>query len=124
LALITFADIVRENIRSSDVLSRWGGEEFVLLLSDTDIEGAQFTLNRVRLAVQAAQVVGGPEALKMTVSIGVAEHIPGESLEMTLDRADKALYSAKRAGRNQVMVGARPSACVQADTLAAVAVTQ
>lgn len=118
MALITFANIVRENIRSSDVLSRWGGEEFVLLLSDTDVEGAQLTLNRVRLAVQAGKVEGAPQALAMTVSIGVAEHIPGESLETTLDRADKALYAAKRAGRNQVVLGVRPNAALPQDQAA------
>ena len=107
LALQAFADHVRENIRSSDVFSRWGGEEFVLLLSDTHAEGAMQTLQRVRLAVQNAVIAGAPAALKMTVSIGLAEHIPGESIEVTLDRADKALYCAKRAGRNQVVLGAR-----------------
>lgn len=110
LALQTFADVVRENIRSSDVLSRWGGEEFVLLISDTDLDGALLTLNRVRLAVQAAEVEGGPSDLQMTVSIGLAAHIAGEALEVTLDRADKALYCAKRAGRNQVVVGERAPA--------------
>lgn len=107
LALQTFADRVRENIRSSDVFSRWGGEEFVLLLSDTYVEGAMLTLQRVREAVQNAVIDGGPVSLKMTVSIGLAAHIAGESIEVTLDRADKALYCAKRAGRNQVVLGTR-----------------
>ena len=107
LALQTFAAVVRENIRGSDVLSRWGGEEFVLLLSDTDVEGAMLTLQRVRMAVQAAVITGAPPALAMTVSIGLAEHIAGEACEVTLDRADKALYGAKRAGRNQVVYGER-----------------
>lgn len=109
-ALQTFAEVVQDNIRSSDVLSRWGGEEFVLLLSDTDIEGALLTLNRVRLAVQNACVAGVTETLQMTVSIGLAAHVPGEGFEATLDRADKALYCAKRAGRNQVVLDVRPIA--------------
>ena len=109
-ALQTFAEVVQDNIRSSDVLSRWGGEEFVLLLSDTDIEGALLTLNRVRLAVQNACVAGVAETLQMTVSIGLAAHVPGEGFEATLDRADKALYCAKRAGRNQVVLDVRPTA--------------
>ncbi|MGE8397111.1 MAG: GGDEF domain-containing protein [Comamonas sp.] len=107
LALQTFAKRVRENIRGSDVFSRWGGEEFVLLLSDTHVEGAMLTLQRVREAVQSAVIAGAPETLRMTVSIGLAEHIAGEALEVTLDRADKALYCAKRAGRNQVVLGER-----------------
>ena len=105
LALMAFTQVVRENIRSSDVLARWGGEEFVLLLSDTHLDGALLTLERVRAAVEAAEVEGGPPGLRMTVSMGLAEHQPGEAVELTLDRADKALYAAKRAGRNRVALG-------------------
>ena len=105
LALMTFTQVVRENIRSSDVLARWGGEEFVLLLSDTHLDGALLTLERVRAAVEAAEVEGGPPGLRMTVSMGLAEHQPGEAVELTLDRADKALYAAKHAGRNRVALG-------------------
>ncbi len=105
LALMTFTQVVRENIRSSDVLARWGGEEFVLLLSDTHLDGALLTLERVRSAAAAAEVAGGPPGLRMTVSMGLAEHQPGEAVELTLDRADKALYAAKHAGRNRVALG-------------------
>lgn len=112
LALRTFANVVRENIRNSDVFCRWGGEEFVLLLSDAHLQGSIHTLNRVRCAVQEAEIEGGPAQLRISVSIGLAEHIAGESVEATLDRADKALYSAKRAGRNQVVLGRAPTAPV------------
>lgn len=105
MALKAFAQTVRDNIRNSDVLARWGGEEFVLLLSDTDVAGAMLTLQRVRAAVEGTIMADAPPGLQMTVSIGLAEHMAGEMLEVTLDRADKALYSAKRAGRNQVMFG-------------------
>ena len=105
MALKAFAQTVRDNIRNSDVLARWGGEEFVLLLSDTDVAGAMLTLQRVRAAVECTTMADAPPGLQMTVSIGLAEHMAGEMLEVTLDRADKALYSAKRAGRNQVMFG-------------------
>lgn len=103
MALQAFADVVRANIRNSDVLSRWGGEEFVLLLSDTDMDGALLTLDRVLKAVANTIIPGAPLTLSMTVSIGVAQHTPGERLEETLDRADKALYCAKRQGRNCVV---------------------
>ncbi|MEZ2738834.1 GGDEF domain-containing protein [Comamonas jiangduensis] len=105
MALKAFAQTVRDNIRNSDVLARWGGEEFVLLLSDTDVAGAMLTLQRVRAAVEGTTMPDAPPGLQMTVSIGLAEHMAGEMLEVTLDRADKALYSAKRAGRNQVRFG-------------------
>lgn len=104
-ALQAFATQVQAHIRSSDVFSRWGGEEFVLLLTDTQVDGAMLTLQRVCKAVQNTVLTEGPVDLRMTVSIGFAEHIAGEPIELTLDRADKALYSAKRAGRNQVVQG-------------------
>lgn len=110
LALKTFADLVRTSIRNTDVFSRWGGEEFVLLLSDTSVEGAMLTLNRIRQTVQNAEVRSEKGRLRMTVSIGLAEYLPGETIETTLDRADKALYSAKRSGRNQVVLGENPVA--------------
>lgn len=107
-ALKKFADVVRSNIRSSDVLCRWGGEEFVLLLSDASVDGAMQTLHRVRVAVSAAQIDASVPDLRLTVSIGMAEHIPGELIDTTLDRADQALYCAKRGGRNQVVQAQRP----------------
>ena len=110
MALKAFAEVVSANIRNSDVLARWGGEEFVLLLSDTDMEGALLTLNRVRSAVENTIIPGAPLTLKVTVSIGVARHLAGERLETTLDRADKALYCAKRQGRNRVIQEEEPCA--------------
>lgn len=114
LALQAFAEVVRDNIRSADLLARWGGEEFVLLLSDTDLDGALLTLNRVRLAVQRKVIHSALPGLRMTVSIGLAEHAAGESLEATLERADQALYRAKHAGRNRVTVGTLPAVAAAA----------
>lgn len=107
-ALTTFARIVSSNIRSSDVFSRWGGEEFVLLLSDACVQGALQTLNRVRMAVAMASIDSSLPQLRMTVSMGIAEHIPGEAVHTTLERADQALYCAKRTGRNRVVLAPRP----------------
>lgn len=115
-ALTTFAQIVSSNIRSSDVLARWGGEEFVLLLSDASVQGALHTLNRVRTAVSVASIEHRLPQLRMTVSMGLAEHIPGEPVQATLERADHALYSAKRSGRNRVVLAPRPpTACAHAE---------
>ena len=114
LALQAFAEVVRDNIRSADLLARWGGEEFVLLLSDTDLDGALLTLNRVRLAVQRKVIHSALPGLRMTVSIGLAEHAAGEPLEATLERADQALYRAKHAGRNRVTVGTLPAVAAAA----------
>jgi diguanylate cyclase (GGDEF)-like protein len=102
-ALQLFSTAVRSSVRGTDVLARWGGEEFVLLISDTATDDAADLLERVRCAVaaQALPHAGGP--ICFTVSIGMAVYQAGESIEHTLERADKALYAAKNSGRDRVM---------------------
>lgn len=111
LVLQRFADTVRRNVRDTDVLARWGGEEFVLLLCDTPAADAVALMERLRQAVQAMQVPvpqsGGP--ITVTVSIGLARHAPADPLAGTLERADQALYAAKAGGRNRVV----PAPCLR-----------
>ena len=111
LVLQRFADTVRRNVRDTDVLARWGGEEFVLLLCDTPAADAVTLMERLRQAVQAMQVPvpqsGGP--ITVTVSIGLARHTPADPLAGTLERADRALYAAKAGGRNRVV----PAPCLR-----------
>lgn len=111
LVLQSFADTVRRNVRDTDVLARWGGEEFVLLLCDTPAADAVALMERLRQAVQAMQVPvpqgGGP--ITVTVSIGLARHAPADPLAGTLERADRALYAAKAGGRNRVV----PAPCLR-----------
>ncbi|SHM12015.1 diguanylate cyclase [Rhizobacter sp. OV335] len=106
-------------LRELDVFGRWGGEEFVALLPDTDHDGAVAAAERLRVAIEALSVeddVGRP--IRPTVSVGVAVVLPaGDSLEALLSRADTALYVAKAAGRNRVCVapaGNAPAELVQA----------
>ena len=103
LALQAFAHTALAHLRGSDVLARWGGEEFVLLLCDTEPDAATELLERVRSAVQAHTLPHGEHSIRMTVSIGWAQHQHGETLDETLQRADQALYEAKRGGRNRVV---------------------
>ena len=111
LVLQSFADTVRRNVRDTDVLARWGGEEFVLLLCDTPAADAVALMERLRQAVQAMQVPvpqgGGP--ITVTVSIGLARHTPADPLAGTLERADRALYAAKAGGRKRVV----PAPCLR-----------
>jgi diguanylate cyclase (GGDEF)-like protein len=102
-ALKAFADVVSGELRSGDVLARWGGEEFVLLLSEARKSHAAELLERLRKSVECASIPGDGEDIGMTVSIGWTEHQRGEPLEATLERADSALYEAKRMGRNRVV---------------------
>lgn len=114
LALQAFADTATAHLRAGDVLARWGGEEFVLLLSNTTPEAATELLERVRCAIETHRMPLPPSAgtIGMAVSIGWAQHADGEPLEQTLERADQALYEAKRQGRNRV-VGAASTPAAQ-----------
>ena len=103
-ALQAFAGTVRASVRDTDVLARWGGEEFVLMLTDTSADHARKLLERIRQAVQALEIAHSAGSLQLTVSIGLAQHLPGETVEHTLERADQALYRAKALGRNRVVV--------------------
>ena len=111
LVLQSFADTVRRNVRDTDVLARWGGEEFVLLLCDTPASDAVTLMERLRQAVQAMQVpvAQGGQPITVTVSIGLARHTPADPLAGTLERADRALYAAKAGGRNRVV----PAPCLR-----------
>lgn len=99
--LVDFVAGSRALLRASDLLGRYGGEEFLVLLPATDAATALEVAERLRLARSAS-----PELPACTVSIGVATtHGPGDSLQALLARADQALYGAKRAGRNRVQAG-------------------
>lgn len=103
--LCAFADHCREHLRDTDHLGRLGGEEFAVLLPETDAAGAQILAERLRADLAAVRVTpaDGPP-IAMTVSIGVAEAGPDESLDGLLRRADAALYAAKEAGRDRVLL--------------------
>jgi len=113
--LRAFAACVQGVLRSTDVLARWGGEEFMLMLYDADARGATELLERVRASVEAMEIDAGGSLIRVTVSIGQALGEPGEPVERTLERADQALYRAKERGRNQVAHdGEAPEEAVQA----------
>jgi diguanylate cyclase (GGDEF)-like protein len=91
-------------VRVSDMLSRWGGEEFVLMLSDTRAALARGGLERLHQRVGALRILHGSAALGVTLSGGLAEHHAGEAVGHTLGRALKALGDAKANGRDRVVV--------------------
>ncbi|MFT3801003.1 MAG: GGDEF domain-containing protein [Burkholderiaceae bacterium] len=97
-----FADIARAEIRESDVLARWGGEEFLLLAPNTDCASMRILLERIRAALQAAAYEGLPADFRITASAGMACATLGEPPERLLERADEALYRAKRLGRDRI----------------------
>lgn len=100
------AECIRGALRRSDSLTRWGGEEFVVLMPDTGISNAAVLAERVRAAIAAYSIEGFGS---VTVSIGVAKAVASESRDQWVERADAALYRAKNAGRNRVELDAVPS---------------
>jgi diguanylate cyclase (GGDEF)-like protein/PAS domain S-box-containing protein len=88
------------SLRSTDLLARWGGEEFAILLAGTSLQGALVFADRLRTQVAEHRLQG----LSVTVSIGIGELRRGEQADGLLSRVDSALYRAKHAGRNQVRV--------------------
>jgi diguanylate cyclase (GGDEF)-like protein len=101
LVLSMVAEVCRSHIRSIDVLSRFGGEEFVILLVDSQVGGARDAVERLRIAIEAARVHSIRGDVRVTASFGLAIVDPGEcDLERAVRLADEALYEAKSAGRN------------------------
>jgi len=97
--LIHVATLIVERIRASEVLARWGGEEFILILPQTDMESAVHLAGELRALMQAYTF---PQVGTVTASFGVTQFAPGDSMDSLLHRADIALYRAKENGRNRV----------------------
>lgn len=97
------AEHLRAAVRDVDFVARFGGEEFLLLLSGADEEGARQVLERLRQSLKGCEWSGCP-GLQLTVSIGVSRYQTGEDWHQTLLRVDEALYRAKHNGRNQVVL--------------------
>ncbi len=94
------------HVRLSDMLSRWGGEEFVLMMSDTRALLARGGLERLSQKVAALRILHGTAAVRITLSSGLAEHHAGETVAQTLERAERALGEAKAQGHDRVVVAA------------------
>lgn len=101
-ALMQAARVLTESVRGSDVVCRYGGEEFLVLAPETDASGAHSLAEKIRLAVSSRLFGDGERAFALTLSAGVAELLPGESGNDMIARADLALYQAKHRGRDRV----------------------
>ena len=97
--LRAFATILSDNTRESDLVSRWGGEEFLIICPQTDLRGAVTQAENLRkiFAKTTFKDIGSK-----TASFGVAAYLPGENRNSLVQRADDALYRAKNNGRNRV----------------------
>lgn len=100
-ALIAVAEVLKNGVRSMDILARWGGEEFLVLLPETNMTGATLIAERIRQQVSQIKLPKIPEGL--TISIGLREAKPGMELKTATSLVDQALYQAKADGRNRVV---------------------
>jgi len=100
------AQEAQRHVRLSDMLSRWGGDDFVLMLSDTRAALARGGLERLGQKVGALRILHGTAAVGVTMSAGLAEHLAGETVAQTLARAERALQDAKALGTGRVVVAA------------------
>ena len=96
--------LARAALRTMDIAGRWGGEEFLLVLPGTPLEGAAALGGRLRAAIERARFDALGER-QVTATLGVAEYARGEEISALLARADRALYAGKAGGRNQVVLG-------------------
>lgn len=104
-ALQRFTTLCCNALRNVDIFGRWGGEEFVALLPETDIEGASIIAERLRKIVNDNVLIYNDQKINFTVSIGVAQYKDGETtIDVPLGRADSAVYDAKKTGRNRISV--------------------
>jgi len=103
-ALIHLVNVVKDTLRPSDVIARYGGEEFIVLLPETLLTEATSVMRRVQRELTKRFFLHNNERLLITFSAGVTRFVQGESQESAIERADQAMYEAKKAGKNQVVV--------------------
>jgi diguanylate cyclase len=103
-ALVHLAKVIRSTVRPSDVVCRYGGEEFVILLPGTSLKDSVVVVTRLQRELTKRFFLHDNQRLLLTFSAGVAERRSAETREQTIGRADAAMYQAKRSGKNRVMV--------------------
>lgn len=103
VALKAIASVFHSCLRAQDEVARWGGDEFILLLPDTDLKGAIKAGEKLIRTISDLHVKYGNSRISVNVSIGVAQHSQKQSLDQTIAEADEALYKAKRKGGNRVI---------------------
>jgi diguanylate cyclase (GGDEF)-like protein len=110
VVLLEIAHCLQQGARVSDLVGRWGGEEFILLLPETDLTEAAQLAERLRLGIAGRRIAFGGEEIPCTASFGVAGLAPSDTLDSLIHRADTLLYRAKEQGRNRVLAEAEAEA--------------
>ncbi len=99
--LVEIVKVMRDAIRNTDLVGRWGGEEFFFLFTETSCQGAMIVAERIRTQIQDLTVLCGDYALKITITIGLSYHQGDCDQETITGEADQALYKGKKSGKNQ-----------------------
>lgn len=102
VVLKTLAQTIKHSIRESDILFRWGGDEFFIILPECDIDMARKTAEKIRRKVESLEITFSGKSLSVTISMGVATMSAIDTSDDLVQRSDKALYAAKENGRNRV----------------------
>lgn len=102
--LTSLAPVLRGVLRGQDAVARWGGEEFLFLLPDTDLRGAGVVAEKLRSTLETAEIAFEGRRVPVAMTFGVAVYTRGGSIDECIQRADRALYAGKHAGRNQVVL--------------------
>jgi len=93
--------LIQSQLRDSDVLCRWGGEEFLVLLKDCDVRSAYSTAEKIRANINDEKIAVNDSEISVSMSLGVSQYHHGEDIGTVIERADKAMYAAKEKGRNR-----------------------
>ena len=102
--LVMVANTFVKNVRASDIVGRWGGEEFLAIIPNINEEQLYFTANKLRVLVEQSGFSLNSDIVQVTVSIGATLALPNDTSETLLERADKLLYYSKANGRNRVSI--------------------
>lgn len=96
--------IIKNNIRISDIFGRWGGEEFILLLIDTDKNQAFKIIDKIRKKIESKYIKIKNQKINVTISCGISDFAKYKNFKKVFNLADKALYKAKRTGKNKIII--------------------
>jgi len=99
------SEIITASLRKQDLLSRWGGEEFLFLLPETDLDGAMIVSEKIRSSIEAEPYNFEDKSIRLTLTLGVAEFDEAQGIDGVIRRADDALYKGKKGTKNCVVAG-------------------
>lgn len=107
VVIVAIADLLKSRLRQNDIVARWGGEEFLLLLRNCPADEALRIAQDIRRAIAETDIALPRETVRVTLSGGIAQHVPDETANAMFVRADEALYRAKMAGRDRLEMSGR-----------------